>query len=195
MRPITSHIVSALVSALAMASVVGAGAAEARPAGGGRHGVASVRPGGVSARRGFGPTASLGRFGRGRGFDRGSGLDDRRRLDFAGGYGGFGYGVSGYYGYGGYAEPGTGYGGYGVDPYGPLVVPGYGGIREAPVLPPAIYVIGQSSASRTFSGSPDGSRSSASGRLASRGSATLASAPGRPERAGPRIIEVRRVPR
>ena len=146
---------------------------------------ASVRTGGTFS-RGVGRAAAFGRSGLGRS-DR-SGLG-RGRGGFADGYGAFGYGASGYYGYG----SGYGYGGYvgplpGAGyldgPYGPLIVPGYGGIPEAPVQPPAIYVIDK----------PSTSRPSVPRRRARAGNSTTASLD-QPERAGPRVIEVPQVRR
>lgn len=182
MRPITSS----LLAAFAVVSAVGATAAQARPVGG-RPGV-SVRTGGMSYRA-FGRPVAFGRsgFGRNDRFGHGRG---RRGFGFADGYGGFGYGASGYYGYG----SGYGYGGYvgplpGAGyldgPYGPLIVPGYGGIADAPVQPPAIYVIDKPSTSR-----PSTSRRGAAGT-----SASLASLSTEPERAGPRVIAVPQVRR
>lgn len=177
MRP----IVFAVISVTSLASFAGLTAAEARPAGAQR-GAAAVHAGGLSARGGFGPSASrraasFRTFGSGQGFGR----RDGRGLNFA--YGGFGYGAygtSGYYGYGsvGYAD--TGFAGNPlVSLYGPLVTPGYGGIRDAPVAPPAIYVIDK----------PSSRRSSAARRSA--GDIGVAVS-GAPERTGSRIVQVRR---
>lgn len=177
MRPITSSC----LAMLATVSVLAATAAEARPAGG-RQGIA-VRPGGLSAAVSGGRSASFGRAGFGRhhghAFGRGS-----RGLNFADGYGAFGYGAygtAGYYGYGygydhgGYAGPMPG-AGYLDGPYGPLVVPGYGGIPQSPVQPPAIYVID----------TPSASAARRPGAAPSR----LAVVSGQPERMGGRVIEV-----
>ncbi len=178
---------SSFLSVLAILTSVGVTGADARPLGG-RPGI-SVRSVGMSA-HGFGRPTSFGRptlFGRsgpGPG-DRSAFGRGRRGFDFAGGYGGFGYGAygsSGYYGYGsgyGYGGPMPG-AGYLDGPYGPLIVPGYGGISEAPVQAPAIYVIAKPSASRL----------SASRRLSGGTSPRLASLSDRPERAGPRVIEI-----
>lgn len=150
MRPITSSL-------FAVVAIMSVTATEARPFGG-RSGI-TARASASHVEHNNGPRASFGRLGRG--------------------YGGYGYGAyvtAGYYGYGGYAGPVPG-AGYLDGPYGPLIVPGYGGIPEAPVQPPAIYVIDTPSASP-------------SRRRAGRTSATLASLSSRPERAGPRLIQV-----
>lgn len=175
MRPVTSSC----LAMLAAASVIAANAAEARPAGG-RQGI-TVRLGGPSATGGR--SASFGRasFGRHHGHAFGRG---RRGLNFADGYGAFGYGAyatAGYYGYGGYAGPMPG-AGYLDGPYGPLVVPGYGGIPQPPVQPPAIYVIDRPSASAA--------------RRPGAAPSRLAVASGQPEGMGSRVIEAPpRVPR
>lgn len=149
MRPITSSL-------FAVAAVMSVTAAEARPFGG-RSGI-TVRASASHVPRENGRRTSFGHSG------------------FRRGYIGYGYGAYATAGYGGYAGflPGAGY----LDgPYGPLIVPGYGGIPEAPVQPPAIYVIDTPSVS-------------ASRRRAGRTSATLASLSGLPERAGPRVNQV-----
>lgn len=151
-------ITSSLLAVFAITSVT---AAEARPFGD-RSGV-TVRASASHVQRDNGHRASFGRFGFRRGYD------------------GLGYGhytTAGHYGYGGYAGPTPG-AGYLDGPYGPLIVPGYGGIPEVPVQPPAIYVIDMPSAS-------------ASRRHRSGTSALLASMSGMPERAGSRVIQVRR---
>lgn len=154
MRPITSSI-------FAVFAIMSVTAVEARPFGN-RSGI-TVRASASHVQRDNGRRASFGHSG------------------FRRGYSGYGYGAyatagSYGYGYGGHAGPVPG-AGYLDGPYGPLIVPGYGGIPEAPVQPPAIYVID----------TPSGSSSR---RRAGRTSATLASLSGRPERAGPRVIQV-----
>ena len=149
MRFITSSL-------FAIFAIVSVATAEARSFGG-RSGI-TVRVSASHVQRYDGRRASLGHSG------------------FRRGYIGYAYGAyatAGSYGYGGYAGPVPG-AGYLDGPYGPLIVPGYGGIPEAPVQPPAIYVMD----------TPSGSASRR------RTGATLASLSGRPERTGTRLIQV-----
>lgn len=144
MRPVSSRLTHTMTM-LVLAALT-AGAAEARGGGGsggggigGGHGGlggVSNRPG--SAGRGF-ALASRNRsgFNTARGFNHGSGFG-------ASGFLPYGYG----YGFGGFGGSGAGYGsGDGDDgrPRAGTAYPGYvatPGIRESPVLPPAVYVIG-----------------------------------------------------
>lgn len=122
---------------------------------------AGVRAGGGARIGGFRGVGAAPRYNLGAGILGGRLPRARGRCGGGSCLGGFaGYGFAGGYGYG--------YGtvAYGVDLGGPVTAPNPGyvavpGIREAPVLPPAIYVIGESR------GTAAGSRPDRTGRRAS----------------------------
>lgn len=149
MRPISSCLtIIVLSSGLALATTGPSSALGSGFHGGGHAGVAFGHAG---AGRGF--RHGIGGFG-GRHHGAGAFAGGRYRHGRFGYHRGYGYGYGGYgYGYGldGY---GLGYGGYGggveasypaAGPGGfiPVFMPVALGIREAPVKPPALYVIDQ----------------------------------------------------
>jgi hypothetical protein len=141
--------------ALAIAAIIGGAsvvASHAEAAGfGGRAGGGfaggGLRGGYVGGARGFGHYGRPGyQNGRGWGFGHGRFVDLNRYGYGRQGYGGRGVGS---YGYGGlpiYGSYGFGYGGYAAieRPYDPQLGQPTVGIAPAPMLPPAIYVIGGS---------------------------------------------------
>jgi hypothetical protein len=138
MRPISSRLIGLGLAALGALTL--GEAAEARGGGvagsfGGGFG-GGVGRGHAFVGRGFG-SSGFGRHGKLGLGGCGYGHCGFRHGGFGGGYGYFGYG------YGGYGH--GGYGGYGYPaPPREAVYPdqGVAGIRQSPVAPPAIYVIG-----------------------------------------------------